>query len=44
LAQTAGTMVLRMADADTLPFQFSDLADTVHLYVTQLENPGHREA
>ena len=37
LAQTAGTMVLRMADADTLPFQYSDLADTVHLYVTQLK-------
>lgn len=37
LAQTAGTMVMRMADADMLPFQFSDLADTVHLYVTQLK-------
>jgi N-acetylated-alpha-linked acidic dipeptidase len=37
LAQTAGTMVMRMADADTLPFQFSDLADTVHLYITQLK-------
>lgn len=38
LAQTAGTMVLRIADADILPFQFSDLADTVHLYVTQLKS------
>ncbi|HEX4007432.1 MAG TPA: transferrin receptor-like dimerization domain-containing protein [Acidobacteriaceae bacterium] len=37
LAQTAGTMVLRMADADLLPFQFGDLADTVHLYVGQLK-------
>jgi N-acetylated-alpha-linked acidic dipeptidase len=37
LAQTAGTMVLRMADADVLPFQFADLADTVHLYLTQLK-------
>jgi N-acetylated-alpha-linked acidic dipeptidase len=37
LAQTAGTMIMRMADADVLPFQFSDLADTVHLYVTQLK-------
>ena len=37
LAQTAGTMVLRMADADILPFQFADLADTVHLYLTQLK-------
>ncbi|MGC2297443.1 MAG: transferrin receptor-like dimerization domain-containing protein [Acidobacteriaceae bacterium] len=37
LAQTAGTMVMRMADADMLPFQFADLADTVHLYITQLK-------
>jgi N-acetylated-alpha-linked acidic dipeptidase len=37
LAQTAGTMVMRMADADMLPFQFGDLADTVHLYDTQLK-------
>jgi N-acetylated-alpha-linked acidic dipeptidase len=37
LAQTAGTMVMRMADADMLPFQFADLADTVHLYIGQLK-------
>jgi len=37
LAQTAGTMMMRMADADVLPFQFSNLADTVHLYLTQLK-------
>jgi N-acetylated-alpha-linked acidic dipeptidase len=37
LAQTAGTMIMRMADADILPFQFTDLADTVHLYDTQLK-------
>jgi len=37
LAQTAGTMVMRMADADILPYQFTDLADTVHLYITQLK-------
>lgn len=37
LAQTAGTMAMRMADADMLPFQFSDLADTVHQYDTQLK-------
>lgn len=28
---------MRMADADILPFQFTDLADTVHLYLTQLK-------
>ena len=37
LAQTAGTMVMRMADADLLPLEFSDQADTFHLYVTQVE-------
>jgi len=37
LAQTAGTMVMRMADADILPFQFTNLADTVHLYDTELK-------
>ncbi len=37
LAQTAGTMVMRMADADILPMQFGDLADTVHLYLTELK-------
>ena len=37
LAQTVGTLVMRMADADILPYQFSDLADTVHLYLTQLK-------
>lgn len=37
LAQTAGTMVMRMADADILPFQYSDLADTVHMYLNELQ-------
>jgi N-acetylated-alpha-linked acidic dipeptidase len=30
-------MVMRMADADILPFQFSDLADTIHLYLGELK-------
>ena len=37
LAQTAGTAVMRLADADLLPYEFSDLADTVHGYATELE-------
>ncbi len=37
LAQTAGTAVLRLADADVLPIEFSDLADTVKRYVRELE-------
>ena len=35
LAQTAGTMVMRMADADVIPYQFTDLAETVHGYVSR---------
>jgi N-acetylated-alpha-linked acidic dipeptidase len=34
LAQTAGTMMMRLADADVIPFQFGDLADTLRTYVT----------
>jgi N-acetylated-alpha-linked acidic dipeptidase len=30
-------MVMRMADADVLPFQFSDFADTIHTYVAELK-------
>ncbi|MGE5205295.1 MAG: M28 family metallopeptidase [Chlamydiota bacterium] len=37
LAQTAGTAVMRLADADLLPYEFSDLADTVHRYAGELE-------
>jgi N-acetylated-alpha-linked acidic dipeptidase len=37
LAQTAGTAVMRLADADLLPYEFSDLADTVHRYTSELE-------
>jgi N-acetylated-alpha-linked acidic dipeptidase len=37
MAQTAGTAVMRMADADLLPFNFASLADTIKMYVTQLK-------
>lgn len=37
LAQTVGTAVLRLADADVLPYDFTDFADTIHRYVDQLE-------
>jgi N-acetylated-alpha-linked acidic dipeptidase len=36
MAQTAGRLVLRAADADVLPFQFGDMADTVAANVTEL--------
>jgi len=37
LAQTVGTMVLRFADADVLPYDFSDFADTIHRYSDELK-------
>jgi len=37
LAQTVGTSVLRLADAEVLPFDFVDLADTVQKYARDLE-------
>ena len=37
LAQVAGTMMMRMADADVIPFQFTDQADTIHGYVGEIE-------
>jgi N-acetylated-alpha-linked acidic dipeptidase len=37
LAQTVGTLVIRTADADVLPFQFTSLADTVQSYVRELQ-------
>ena len=37
LAQTAGTAVMRLADADVLPFNFSDMASTISRYVDELQ-------
>jgi N-acetylated-alpha-linked acidic dipeptidase len=37
LAQTVGTAVIRLADADLLPFDFTGLADTVQTYVKELQ-------
>ncbi len=37
LAQTAGTMIMRLADAGVLPFQFTGFADTIHTYITELK-------
>ena len=43
LAQTIGTMVVRMADADIIPYQFADLADTLHTYVTEVKKLADTE-
>ena len=37
LAQTAGTMLMRFADADLLPYDFTDFADTMHTYATEVK-------
>jgi len=37
LAQTAGTAVMRLADAELLPFDFSNFADTIHRYGDDLK-------
>jgi N-acetylated-alpha-linked acidic dipeptidase len=37
LSQYDGTMVMRLADAEILPFEFSDLADTIKMYIGELE-------
>ncbi len=37
LAQTVGTSVMRLADAELLPFDFVNLADTVGTYTKNLE-------
>jgi N-acetylated-alpha-linked acidic dipeptidase len=49
LAQTSGRMVLREADAEVLPLQFGDFADTVEGYVGEVkkllaESASHSEA
>ncbi len=37
LAQTVGTSVMRLADAEVLPFDFVNLADTLAMYTKNLE-------
>jgi N-acetylated-alpha-linked acidic dipeptidase len=43
LAQTGGTMLMRLADAAVLPFQFTDFADTIHSYITELKKLADTE-
>jgi N-acetylated-alpha-linked acidic dipeptidase len=37
LSQTVGSAVMRLADADLLPFDFANFADTIHIYITELK-------
>ncbi|MGH9736535.1 MAG: M28 family metallopeptidase, partial [Candidatus Acidiferrales bacterium] len=43
MSQTVGTAVMRLADADLLPFEFNDFADTVNMYVKQLKQLSDNE-
>ncbi|MGC1781050.1 MAG: transferrin receptor-like dimerization domain-containing protein [Acidobacteriaceae bacterium] len=36
LAQVAGTAVMRMADADLIPYDFTDYAETIHHFLGEL--------
>ena len=42
LAQAGGSTVLRLADADLLPFEFGNFADTMHTYVKDLKQLSQR--
>ncbi|TAM84485.1 MAG: M28 family peptidase [Acidobacteria bacterium] len=37
LAQTVGTTIMRLADADILPLDYSEFADTIRTYVDELK-------
>ena len=43
LAQTAGTAVMRLADAELLPFDFDDFTDTIRRYVDEVEKLARDE-
>jgi N-acetylated-alpha-linked acidic dipeptidase len=38
LAQTVGTAIMRIADAEVLPYEFTDLADTIRVYTKELQD------
>jgi N-acetylated-alpha-linked acidic dipeptidase len=44
LAQTVGTAVLRLANAELLPYRFENLATTVQQYAKELEDLRNRRA
>jgi N-acetylated-alpha-linked acidic dipeptidase len=44
LAQVNGTVVMRLAGAEVLPFEFTNLADTVNRYIEDIERLAKRAA
>jgi N-acetylated-alpha-linked acidic dipeptidase len=43
LAQTAGTAVIRLADAEVLPFQFSNFLETVKGYANEIKQAAAKQ-
>ena len=43
LAQTAGTAVMRLANADVIPFEYSGVADRIGRYVDELEKLAKKQ-
>jgi N-acetylated-alpha-linked acidic dipeptidase len=41
LAQTAGTAVMRLADAELLPLDFNDFTDTIRRYIDEVTKLAH---
>ncbi len=44
LAQTNGTIIMRLASADVLPFEFTNFADTVGKYVDEIDKLAKRSS
>ncbi|HKS41306.1 MAG TPA: transferrin receptor-like dimerization domain-containing protein [Blastocatellia bacterium] len=44
LAQTNGTIIMRLASADVLPFEFTNFADTVGKYVDEIDRLAKRSS
>jgi len=43
LSQTGGTAIMRLADADVLPYDYTDLAETIHTYIDELQKLASSE-
>jgi N-acetylated-alpha-linked acidic dipeptidase len=44
LAQTNGTIIMRLAGADVLPFEFTNFADTIGKYVDEIDKLAKRSS
>jgi N-acetylated-alpha-linked acidic dipeptidase len=44
LSQLNGTVVMRLADADVLPFEFTNMSDTVNRYIDEIDKLAKRSS